>query len=80
MGAVSVSVDRVGFAKPVDPLALQAALEKVVTPLYGVDLHDQPGLEPHLLSLAFRLREQLLPTYPDVMVKMTEAGLEVEVP
>ena len=79
-GAVSASVDRIGFAKPVDPLALQAALDRVSTPFYGVDLHEQPGLEPHLLSLAFRLRELLLPAFSDVMVKMTEAGLEVEVP
>jgi hypothetical protein len=80
MGSIAFSIDRVGFAKPIDPQAFLDTVATTVTPLYGADLHEVPGLEPNPLALAFRLRELLLPAYPDVMVKLTENGLEVEVP
>ena len=80
IGVVAFSLDRVGFAKPIDLDAFEISILKVVGPLYGADLHEVPGLEPNPLALAFRLRELLLPAYPDIMVKLTENGLEVEVP
>lgn len=79
-GSIACSIDRVGFAKPVDPQVFLDTVAAAVTSLYGADLHEVPGLEPNPLALAFRLRELLLPAYPDVMVKLTENGLEVEVP
>lgn len=80
MGSIAFSLDRVGFAKPVDVQAFSDAVTLAAQLLYGLDLHDVPGLEPNPLALAFRLREALLPAFPDVMVKLTENGLEVEVP
>lgn len=77
---VEASVDRVGYAKPIDPIALVDKLDDIIEPLYDANLHDIPGLEPQLLALAFRIREHLLSSFPDITVKMTELGLEAEVP